>query len=52
MIYSESLYSDVSFLILERIEPLFHFIGLLEIAVCALSLALYYWVKFGAPWKC
>lgn len=28
------------------------FIGLLEIAVCALSLLLYYWVKFGAPWNC
>ena len=28
------------------------FIGLLEIAVCALSLVLYYWLKFGAPWKC
>ena len=28
------------------------FIGLLEISVCALSLALYYWVKFGAPWNC
>ena len=27
-------------------------IGLLEIAVCALSLLLYYWVKFGAPWNC
>ena len=27
MIYSESLYSDVSFLILERIEPLFRFIS-------------------------
>ena len=28
------------------------FIGMLEIAVCALSLLLYYWVKFGAPWNC
>ena len=28
------------------------FIGLLEIAICALSLLLYYWVKFGAPWNC
>ena len=25
------------------------FIGLLETTVCALSLVLYYWVKFGAP---
>ena len=28
------------------------FIGMLEIAVCALSLLLYYRVKFGASWKC
>ena len=28
------------------------FIGLLETTVCALSLVLYYWVKFGAPWNC
>ena len=28
------------------------FIGLLEIAICALSLVLFYWVKFGAPWNC
>ena len=28
------------------------FIGLLEIAIYALSLALFYWVKFGVPWNC
>ena len=28
------------------------FIGLQEIAVCASSLAFFYWVKFGAPWNC
>ena len=28
------------------------FIGLLEIAVCALCLLIFYWVKFGAPWNC
>ena len=28
------------------------FIGLLEIAICALCLLIFYWVKFGAPWNC
>ena len=28
------------------------FFGVLEIAVCALSVVIYYWVKFGPPWNC
>ena len=27
-------------------------IGLLEIAICALCLLIFYWVKFGAQWNC
>lgn len=38
MIYSESLYSDVSFLILERIEPLFRFISSVSCSIVLPSL--------------